>query len=280
MTLTNKIFNFLANVSFNDDNVLKNVIIPFLYTIQNDNKDYIRIFFEYIYIYLDNKQKNIFNLNFYDSKLIFLIILDLFNLIEENAIRGREAFPIWNTLIDLILNMFENNFITQGWIETNNFIENLMCIFNVSMIKLSDIYNHLRKKYSESYQPKSFKKILREIHQEHLENYLKINEKVESLYSDKLIEFLMYFLRDKRNFFVKSQNKSYTLKACLGEFVNNGHEFFMMQDFMMNIFSHQVKDYSCFHKNFIFNLVKMQIKHMSERTLDNFNIEPWYIYKY
>ena len=69
MTLTNKIFNFLANVSFNDDNVLKNIIIPFLYTTQNENKDYIRIFFEYIYIYLDSKQKNIFNLNFFDSKI-------------------------------------------------------------------------------------------------------------------------------------------------------------------------------------------------------------------
>lgn len=70
MTLTNKIFNFLANVSFNDDNVLKNVIIPFLYTTQKENKDYIRIFFEYIYIYLDSKQKSVFNLNFFDSKNI------------------------------------------------------------------------------------------------------------------------------------------------------------------------------------------------------------------
>lgn len=68
MTLTNKIFNFLANVSFNDDNVLKNVLIPFLYTTLKENKDYIKIFFEFIYIYLDGKQKNLFNLNFFDSK--------------------------------------------------------------------------------------------------------------------------------------------------------------------------------------------------------------------
>lgn len=196
-------------------------------------------------------------------------------MIEENAIRGGENFPKWNSLIDLVLNMFEHNFIIQGWVETNNFIENLRCIFNVSMIKLSDIYKHLREKYADSFEPKPLKKILREIHREHLEKYLKKNESMENLYSEKIIELLLYFLKDKRSFFVKNQNKSYTLKACMGEFVNNGHEFYMMQDFMMNIFNNAQKDYSCFHKNFIFNLVKMHLKNMSNRSLDMFNIEPW-----
>lgn len=197
-------------------------------------------------------------------------------MIEENSIRGPEFFPTWNSLMDLVLTMFQNNFIAQAWVETNNFIENLRCVFNVNMTKLSDIYKHLREKYSqENFEVKPYKKVLREIHQEHLNKFLKKNENAEILFSDKIIEFLLYFLKDKRNFFVKSQNKSYTLKACMGEFVNNGHEFYLMQDFMINIFNNQQKDYSCFHKNFIFNLVKMQLKNMSTRSLDDFNVEPW-----
>jgi len=196
-------------------------------------------------------------------------------MIEENAIRGAENFPIWNSLMNLVLNMLEYNFITQAWVETNNFIENLRCVFNVSMTKLSDIYKHLREKYSDCYEPRPFKKILREIHKEHFEKYLNKNEKIENMYSEKIIDLLLYFLKDKRNFFVKSQNKSYTLKACMGEFVNNGHEFYLMQDFMINIFNNAQMDYFFFHKNFIFNLVKMHLKNITKGSLDIFNIEPW-----
>ena len=71
MTFTNKIFNFLANVSFYDDFVLKTMIIPFLCKLQRKNSEHLGLFFEHIYIYLDSKEKVIFNLNFFDSKKNF-----------------------------------------------------------------------------------------------------------------------------------------------------------------------------------------------------------------
>lgn len=81
MTLSNRIFNFLRNESCNDENVLKYLIIPFLYSAQYINKDYVKIFIENIYLTLDEKQKNIFNLNFYDSKIIFIFkILKTFSI--------------------------------------------------------------------------------------------------------------------------------------------------------------------------------------------------------
>jgi hypothetical protein len=177
--------------------------------------------------------------------------------------------------MDLVLNMLDNNFIAQGWVDTCNFIENLRCVFIVSMTKISDIYEHLKEKYPDSNESKPFKEILREIHREHIEKYLSKYENVENLYSEKIVALMVYFLKDKRSFFVKSQNKSYTLKGCMGDFVNNGHEFYLMQDFMLNIFNNSQKDYSCFHKNFIFNLVKMHLKNMENKSLEMFNIEPW-----
>jgi SPRY domain len=69
MTFTNKIFNFLANYSFSDDFVLKTLIIPFLCKLQRENPQFISLFFEHIFIYLDSNQKILFNLNFFDSKI-------------------------------------------------------------------------------------------------------------------------------------------------------------------------------------------------------------------
>jgi hypothetical protein len=67
MTFTNKIFNFLANVAFYDDFVLKTLITPFLCKLQKNNLEHLKIFFEHLYIYLDSKEKIVFNLNFFDS---------------------------------------------------------------------------------------------------------------------------------------------------------------------------------------------------------------------
>lgn len=71
MTFTNKIFNLLANVAFYDDFVLKTLLIPFLCKLQRNNLEHLKIFFEHLYIYLDSKEKTVFNLNFFDSKFNF-----------------------------------------------------------------------------------------------------------------------------------------------------------------------------------------------------------------
>ncbi len=173
------------------------------------------------------------------------------------------------------MNLLSVDFIANGWIETNNFIENLRCIFNNNLTRISDIYSHVLEKYKDEAAPKSFKKILREIKHEHMDKYIKQFDKIEQIYSEKIIQFLIMFLSDKKQFFIKSQNKNFTLKTCLGEFVNNGHEFFLINDFI-NIFSSPQKDYSSFHKNFIFNLIKIHLKNvLNDKKLDDFNIEPW-----
>jgi len=195
-------------------------------------------------------------------------------MIEENAIRGPDRVEEWVSLLDLVLSLLSIDMIAQGWIETNNFIENLRCVFNNNLTKISDIYLHVLDKYKNETRAKTFKKILREIKNDHQANYIAKNEKTEKIYSDKIIQVLILFLSDKRQFFIKSLNKNFTLKNCLGEFVNNGHEFYSLIDFI-NIFSPQQKDYSAFHKNFIFNLIKIQINNVKNRNLDEFNIEPW-----
>ncbi len=173
------------------------------------------------------------------------------------------------------MNLLSIDFIANGWIETNNFIENLRCVFNNNLTRISDIYSHVLEKYKDETSPKSFKKILREIKNEHLQKYISQNDKIELIYSDKIIQFLTLFLSDKRQFYVKSHSKNFTLKACLGEFVNNGHEFFLVNDFI-NIFNSPQKDYSSFHKNFIFNLIKINLKNLfNNKKLEDFNIEPW-----
>jgi len=173
------------------------------------------------------------------------------------------------------MNLVTIDSITSGWIETNNFIENLRCVFNNNLTRISDIYSHVLHKYKDETAPKSFKKILREIKNEHLQKYISQNDKIEHIYSEKIIQFLILFLSDKRQFFIKSQSKSYSLKNCLGEFVNNGHEFYLINDFI-NIFSSPQKDYSSFHKNFIFNLINIHLKNLCDnKKLDDFNIEPW-----
>lgn len=204
-----------------------------------------------------------------------LIKKDLFNYIEENGIRGPERVDDWVNQVDLVMNLLSIDFITNGWIESNNFIENLRCVFNNNLTRISDIYSHVLEKYKDENGTKSFKKILREIKNEHIEKFIAKTDKIELIYSEKIIQFLKMFLADKRQFFIKNQSKSLSLKNCLGEFVNNGHEFYLINDFI-NIFSSPQKDYSSFHKNFIFNLIKIHLKNLQDnKTIDDFNIEPW-----
>lgn len=199
----------------------------------------------------------------------------MFGLIEENAIRGPDRIDDWCNQMDLIINLLSIDFIAQGWIESNNFIENLRCLFNNNLTRISDIYMHVADKYKNETAPKSFKKILREFKKDHVEKYISQYDKIENIFSEKIIQILILFLSDKRQFFIKNQNKNFTLKTCLGEFVNNGHEFYLINDFI-NIFNSPQKDYSAFHKNFIFNLVKIHIKNVVDnKKLEDFNIEPW-----
>jgi hypothetical protein len=143
------------------------------------------------------------------------------------------------------------------------------------LIKISDIYEHVLKRYENEQNQKTFKKILREIQSDHFQNYINKNNRIEEIYSEKIIEILVMFLSDKKVFLIKSQNKSMSLKACLGEFVNNGHEIYLLNDFI-NIFNNHQKDYSAFHKNFIFNIVKIHLKNVFKcKSFDEYSIEPW-----
>lgn len=197
-------------------------------------------------------------------------------MIEDNGIRGADRIENWINQVDLLLKLLSYNFIAQAWIETNNYIENLRCVFNVCLTKISDIYDHVLTRYKDENPPRTFKKILREIKNDHLAKYISKNEKIEELYSEKIIEVLVLFLSDKREFFIKAHNKNFTLKTCLGEFVNHGHEFYLMND-LINFLNTAQKDYSAFQKNFIFNLIHIQLKHLGiNKKLEDFTIEPWY----
>lgn len=198
-------------------------------------------------------------------------------MIEENGIRGAGTIDEWTNQIDLVIKLLSMDFIAQGWIESNNFIENLRCIFNANLTKISDIYEHCLQRYpvSSSTNTKNFKKILREIKDDHLAKYINKNNAIEKIHSDKIMEILILFLSDKSKHYVKNLKKEFTLKTCLGEFVNNGHEFYQMNN-LFDVFNNTQKDYSAFHKNFVFNLIKIQLKNLfTDKKLEDFNIEPW-----
>jgi hypothetical protein len=265
LSLSNKIFSFLASVSFKDIFVFKTLLVPFLFEL-TERSDYMNIFMEYLYIYIDESEKGEF------TNLIFENIC---NCIEENGIKGASNISEWKNLIKLLTAILKIDFIVQLWIDSGKYIEHLRCIFNTNLIHNIDIYNYINENYNNFNANVTAYKVLKELKQNYQKKIEEENEKYEDTYSQNLKSILQLFLEDSRTF-KNYQKKEIRLKSLVADFINNGFEFGHPNDFQ-NLFAlnYAKKDYCYFYKNFMMNLFD-QFSENFDKDLSTFSPEPWF----
>jgi hypothetical protein len=272
ISLTNKLFNFLIQISFKDIFIFKTLLIPFLYEIAGKRPEELKTFFEHIFIYMNyNKEK----VNF-----VTFLFDNLCGMIEENAILGEKGIEEWNNLITLFLELLKIDFMVELWIETSKTIENLKGVFITNILKMRDIYDFLKNKFNNFTQEITAYKAFKEIKSEFYEKNIKPNENLDNLYSEGVKKVLLMFLTDQRSFKLRqnsNDSERTNLKTLLIDYVNKGNDFFGMGNVLIEALGQNVnrKDHTGFYKNFIFNLYSILSEYM---TLDfnNFSTDLWF----
>jgi hypothetical protein len=262
LSLSNKIFSFLISVSFKDSFIFKTLILPFLYEL-SPNKELFKVFIDYVYIYLEENEKN---------EMTNLIFEELCNYIEENSLKGAVNISEWQNLIQIFLAFLKIDYLVQYWIDGNKYIENLKAVFNSNLIKNFDLFKYVKENYNnfdtEICTNKALKQMIKSLQ-------LKIeqeNEKYENIYSQNLIKVIEIFLMDKRSF--KKPNKQIQLNIIIADFINQGFEFGHPNDFQ-NLFAinYAKRDYNFFYKNFIMNLYQVLNKNLN---IEDFSPDLWF----
>jgi hypothetical protein len=272
ISISNKLFNFLIQISFKDIFIFKTLLIPFLYDIASKHPKELKTFFEHIFIYM----------NYNKEKVNFVIFLfdNLCGMIEENAIIGEKGIEEWNNLITLFLELLKIDFIVELWIETSKTIENLKCIFNTNYLKMRDVYDFLKTKYENFTNDITAYKAFKDIRSEFYEKNLKTNENLENLYSEGVMKILVMFLTDDRSFKIRqisNDNERTNLKTLLIDYVNKGNDFFGVGNALIEALgsSNNKKDHTAFYKNFIFNLYSILSEYMNQ-DFKNFSTDLWF----
>jgi hypothetical protein len=274
ISLTNKIFNFLNQVSFKDVFIFKTLLLPFLYETASKRPKDLEIFFEHFFIYITCKKEKL--------QFVKFLFDNLVGMIEENSISGIKYIDEWRNLINLFLELIKIDYIAELWIETGETTENLKYIFNSNLFKIRDLYSYMKMKYLDFSLDTSAYKAFKEVKKEFYEKYLIQYEKYEVTYSENLRNVLLFFLTDKRTFKTKlnqSDSENATLKVVLIEYVNKGNDFFGLNNNnnLMEVLGQSVnkKDHTFFFKNFIFSLYMVLSEFMS-KDLDTFGIDLWF----
>jgi hypothetical protein len=263
LSLTNKIFSYLVSISFKDIFIYKTLIIPFFYELSMGT-DLFNIFFEYLYIYIDDSDKFDFT---------NLIIENLSNYIEETSLKGASSISEWKNLIKILLAILKIDFIVQHWIDANKYIENLKAIFNSNLIKNIDIYNYLKEKYDVNTDLTTRKVFIQT--KQNLQPLLEQeNEQYDTIYSESLMQVIELLLLDKRTF--KKTTKEIKLSSIIADFVNHGYEFGNPNDFH-NLFAMNFnkRDYYPFYKNFLMNLYQI-LSQSYDRDLETLSPNLWF----
>ena len=268
ITLTNKIFNFLAHVSFKDIFILKTLVFPFLYDLSSKKPQEFKIFFDYLVVYLKKPEKlEIFSI-FFDN---------LCNLIEEYGILGEKSIEDWKSMMTIFLSLFSLHDIIEIWIENGKTTEQLKNIFSTNYVKMNNIHEFIKKKLNGFKNETTVIKLFKQIKDEYNNEGLNFIENLDVIYSQFLSKTILLFLTDDKTYIIKTNNdletKTFTLKSILLDFVNKGHEFFFN---ILDILEHvRERDHSSFYKNFIMNLYAISSVN-NTKELDSFGIEPWF----
>jgi hypothetical protein len=272
ISLTNKLFNFLIQISFKDIFIFKTLLLPFLYETAGKRPMELKTFFEHLFIYM----------NFNKEKVNFVTFLfdNLCGMIEENGISGEKGIEEWSNLMTLFYELMNIDFVVELWIESGKTIENLKGIFNTNNLKMIDIFEFLKNKYMDFTSDVNAYKAFKEVKNEFYEKNLKASENLEILYSEAIKKVLVLFLNDKRSFKLKStssEQERTTLKTLLIDYVNKGNDFFGVGNVLIEALGQSVnrKDHTPFYKNFIFNLYSVLEQYMSQ-DLSSFSTDLWF----
>lgn len=263
--ISNKIFNFLVNVAFKDEFLLKTEIIPFMknLSVQDRIKD-LQTFVKGCLQHVEDKVKFISNL-----------MDNICCLTEEKAISKRKAFKEWNNYIKLFLGIIQINKVVKLWKASNNYVNHLKCIFSPTTIHILDLVNFMKVESQDSNITlyKAFKET-RNKALKALYNNTEFTE-AENSFSKGLETVLLKFLTDTRCFVNKADNKVFNLKLLLIDLANTGYDFGQVHSFP-DLIMQRRKLETNFYKNFIFNLLGLFSNLIKNNSLDSFSIEPWF----
>lgn len=280
--ISSQIFNFIANISFKYTHIFNKVILPFLLSICRiginnnqtslpNNQD-LHVFFEHIYIYVENKAE-------FTSQLIEKIS----TLIEFHSARGIDGLVQREELMSLFLKLMNLDFIVQHWIEGRKYTDHLKSIISGNFLKTSDILYFIIEKINQADMSKEDKKnpkILKKF-------YLKLKEEFEekqeskgwSLYEENintsLCEVYNKFMNDARVF--KVNNNFYMLNKILNEYYTKSMKDNSFQG--VDIY-HYLQGHQHFQANegyikyYYFNMLEIFSSNFNE-DLSKFSIEPW-----
>lgn len=215
--ISNKIFDFLINVSFKDVYVLKKSVIPFLCELSTGD---LEVFFNFLLKFIVNNEKIEFVIYLFES--IEWIKIDICGFIEETALRGLYYFNDWKNLLNLFSNLLKIEEVCYLWLEGRKYIENFKTIFNSNAYKFNEIYEFFKKNVD----PKehSFYSAMK--------NYKKVimnddMQKYEVLLSEEMSNFISRFVLDTKNYKIK--NRSMSLQSIIFEFFD-----FIVEKFQNN----------------------------------------------
>ena len=104
-------------------------------------------------------------MNFNKEKVNFVTFLfdNLCGMIEENGISGEKGIEEWSNLMTLFFELMNIDFVVELWIESGKTIDNLKGIFNTNNLKMRDIYEFLKNKYSDFTSDISANKAFKEV---------------------------------------------------------------------------------------------------------------------
>jgi hypothetical protein len=263
INLTHKIFNFLANVSFNDLFTLKTLLIPFLGDLSDKESEKFEAFMKHLLSYINKPQLPTFINYLFDN---------LCHMIEEQSIIGKRGIDNWKNYLTLFLNFIKINEMVDLLLENKaKFLDYFKNMFNQNLLHLDDIFNYMKNKYSNFQAELSCNQALKEMSSSYYEDSLKYNEKIEKVYQEGFTALLKTFLTDERIFTIRNIK----LKQILLDTLRKGFEFTDFNDYS-HIFASQIhkKDFSPLFKNLIFNLMNMFLEsYIYSNNEDEKNIE-------
>jgi len=270
LSLTNKIFNFLAQCSFKDIFIFKTLITPFLYELCSKRPlQEFKLFFDCLLMYLKNSER---------SDIVMFIFDNLCNMIEEYGIMGEKSIEDWKVAITIFYSLFELDEIIESWIENGTTTENLKNVFHTNYVKMNLIADFIKKNLDGLKNDSNVYKLFKNVKESFYEEAIRPREQLDGIYSEYLTRIILLFLTSSKSYQVKLNNNTEVktatrLKNILLDFVNKGHEFFI--GLLELLEQPRERDYSQFHKNFIINLYYNLSEYFS-KDLNSFGIDTWF----
>lgn len=264
LTLVTRIMEFLANVSFKDEFVIKNQVLEFLQNLStNKRTQELQLFFEYLLVVVKPEHKKV-------------LVVDLFEAlsgsIEECGTSPLGRYKEWKILLELFIDILHIDFVLELWARSNNHAEHLKCVFNTTTENIRELFEFINQENNTGEMTlyaifKIFRKKYPVAIDEDFDSNKAISRKV---FAEGLKHLVLVLLTDTRT--IKTDGGTTTMKRLFSDYENMNHS------------SQQVNSYSyfvqkpvletAFYKNYVFNLIDIFSQYI-QNSFDTFSIEPW-----